>query len=65
VRFIKRVAAGSDADGYELLGDNPDASTDSRTLGAFRREDIKARAWVIYWPRERVGRVLPADAGDR
>jgi nickel-type superoxide dismutase maturation protease len=61
-RFIKRVAAPPAAgvlapDECWLLGDNPDASTDSRTHGPFRREDIIARAWVIYWPRDRFRRL--------
>ena len=55
VRFIKRVATPPQPDEYWLLGDNPDASTDSRILGPFRREDIIARAWLIYWPRNRFG----------
>ncbi len=42
---------------YLLLGDNPDFSTDSRDLGPFRRRDILARAWIVYWPAERA-RVL-------
>ena len=54
VRFIKRVSEG---ERYWLLGDNPDASTDSRELGAFRREDILARARLIYWPRDRMRRL--------
>lgn len=40
-------------DEYYLLGDNPAASTDSRHLGPFRRRDIIARAWLVYWPAER------------
>lgn len=52
VRFIKRVAEVRD-DGCWLLGDNVEASTDSREIGAFRRDDILARAWILYWPRER------------
>jgi signal peptidase I len=42
---------------YFLLGDNPASSTDSRELGPFHRRDISARAWIVYWPPERV-RVL-------
>jgi len=38
---------------YWLLGDNADLSTDSRQLGVFRREDILARGWLVYWPPER------------
>jgi len=43
-----------DSGEYWLLGDNAEESTDSRVLGAFRREDIVARGWVVYWPAERV-----------
>jgi len=70
VLFIKRIAFSDskslgvrfqpDTDeggAYHLLGDNPDGSTDSRTLGAFRREDILAKAWLTYWPRDRMRRL--------
>ena len=52
VRMIKRVAPGEGLarDEYWLLGDNERESTDSRTLGPFRREDIVGRAWLVYWP---------------
>jgi nickel-type superoxide dismutase maturation protease len=55
VRMIKRVAEcqGLGRDEFWLLGDNAEGSTDSRTLGAFRREDIVGRAWVVYWPAGR------------
>jgi len=54
VRFQPDTREGGD---YHLLGDNPDVSTDSRALGPFRREDILAKAWLIYWPRDRFGPV--------
>jgi signal peptidase I len=55
VRLIKRVAEqhGLGPDEFWLLGDNADESTDSRVLGTFAREDILARAWVVYWPADR------------
>lgn len=55
VRMIKRIAEceGPGRDELWLLGDNAKESTDSRTLGAFRRRDIVGRAWVVYWPVER------------
>jgi len=55
VRMIKRVAPGEGlgSDEYWLLADNVTESTDSRTLGSFRRTDIVARAWIVYWPPER------------
>jgi signal peptidase I len=68
--FIKRIASSDSSSlgvrfqpdtgkggGYHLLGDNPEASTDSRTLGPFRREDVLAKAWLIYWPRDRFRRL--------
>jgi signal peptidase I len=71
VRFIKRVSdlpspangrpvrrgGGVGDEGYSLLGDNPDRSTDSRQLGPFQRNDIVARAWWVYWPPDRVRRI--------
>ncbi len=57
VRMIKRVAEKVGRDEYLLFGDNADASTDSRTLGAFQRGDIVARSWLVFWPPERVRRL--------
>jgi nickel-type superoxide dismutase maturation protease len=55
MRMIKRVAEreGLEDGGYWLLGDNEPESTDSRTLGPFRRDDIAGRAWMVYWPAGR------------
>ncbi len=66
LRLVKRLAAlpgdavslGEDRrtlgqDEYLLLGDAPDASTDSRQLGPVRRRDLLARAWLVYWPLRR------------
>ena len=41
------------ADEYWVEGDRPDASTDSRQFGAVRRDHLKARVLLIYWPKER------------
>ena len=41
-------------DEYLLLGDAPDLSTDARQLGPVGREEIQARAWLVYWPLQRV-----------
>jgi hypothetical protein len=63
VRLVKRIAPPPRqlAHGeYWLLGDNPDRSTDSRELGPFRRGDITARGWLVYWPPVRTGRIPPA-----
>jgi len=44
---IKRVKSIS-KDGYYLVGDNPDTSSDSRDYGAIKTEAIMA---VVVWPR--------------
>jgi nickel-type superoxide dismutase maturation protease len=44
--LVKRIAATS-SEGVWLLGDNPGASTDSRTFGHFEAKSIEA---VIIWP---------------
>ena len=38
---------------FFLLGDDPDRSTDSRQLGPFPIDLVKARAWIVYWPLSR------------
>jgi len=50
-------------DEYLLLGDAPDASTDARQFGPVSRSQLRARAWLVYWPlrRFRVLRVRAAD----
>jgi nickel-type superoxide dismutase maturation protease len=58
VRLLKRVALPPKESALGegevwLLGDNADQSTDSRQLGPFRREDVLARGWLVYWPPER------------
>ena len=35
---------------YFLLGKNLDSSTDSRQLGPFNENTIKAKAWIVLWP---------------
>ena len=47
-------------DEYLLLGDAAGASTDSRQLGPVPRGGIKARAWLVYWPPERMRRLRHA-----
>ena len=56
VRMIKRVAEVR-SDGLWLLGDNEVRSTDSRTFGAFARDDVVAKAWAVYWPADGVRRL--------
>ena len=56
--LIKRVAAVDDAaDAAELRGDAPEASTDSREVGAVPLSAIRWRAIFRYWPPERAGRI--------
>lgn len=40
-----------------VMGDNRDGSSDSRAWGYVPYKDIKGRAWVIYWPIEKMGTV--------
>ena len=49
---IKRVAAASVA-GLTVLGDNPAASTDSRTFGHLGWDAVEGRAVYRYFPTER------------
>ena len=44
---------------YYLLGDNRRASTDSRTWGFIHEEDIIGRAWLSYWPSDRLEELQP------
>jgi len=52
--LVKRVSA-VDARGVQLRGDNPVASTDTRTFGAVPAEAVRWRALLRYWPLERFG----------
>jgi len=47
-------------DGYFLIGDAPDLSTDARHFGPTPRRDILARAWMVYWPPHAMRRVGPS-----
>ena len=58
--LVKRVAAvpGEDVDGgrlqhdeYLVAGDNPEASTDSRSFGPVRVDQIEGVVRFRYWPR--------------
>lgn len=56
--LIKRVASVAPDGGLELLGDAPDASTDSRRFGTVRPADVRGRPWFRYWPPGRIGRLV-------
>ena len=63
LEMVKRIAGlpGDLAPGGRVLGpdefwvegDRPEASTDSRSFGPVRREHLKARVRLVYWPLER------------
>jgi nickel-type superoxide dismutase maturation protease len=53
--LIKRVG-GVERDGrLTILGDAPDASTDSREFGTIAAAEVRGRPWFRYWPLERLG----------
>ncbi len=43
------------ADEFWVLGDNRNQSEDSHKWGPLRRRSLIGRAWLRYWPTERVG----------
>lgn len=46
---------------YYMLGDNRSVSYDSRSLGAISMSQIIGKAWLSYWPLDRLN-VLDADS---
>lgn len=40
-------------DEFWVEGNRPEASTDSRSFGPVRREHLKARVRLVYWPPQR------------
>ncbi|MBN1953467.1 MAG: signal peptidase I [Anaerolineae bacterium] len=40
-----------------VLGDNRGHSNDSRSFGPIMVDQIVGRAWVIYWPLEKIGSI--------
>jgi nickel-type superoxide dismutase maturation protease len=64
--MVKRVAAVPGrsvgervlgADEFWVEGDRADASSDSRQFGPVRRDQLKARVLLVYWPKERRRRI--------
>lgn len=37
-------------DQYFMLGDNREASSDSRRFGSIEKKAIVGKAWLVYWP---------------
>jgi type IV secretory pathway protease TraF len=54
--MIKRVVSVV-GDEIRVLGDNADASTDSREFGPVRRRDVRGRALYRYAPEGRRGKL--------
>jgi nickel-type superoxide dismutase maturation protease len=64
--MVKRISRGPNErmdervlgqDEFWVEGDREDASTDSRHFGPVRREQVKAKVVLVYWPKERRRRV--------
>ncbi len=55
--LLKRVAEVDAVGRLWVLGDAPDASTDSRTFGAIDAAALRGCPWLRYWPPRRFGRI--------
>lgn len=54
---IKRVATVGRDGRLTVLGDAPEASTDSRLFGPVAASSVVGRPWFRYWPPRSIGRV--------
>jgi nickel-type superoxide dismutase maturation protease len=61
--LVKRVVRVSPS-GVEVRGDNPSASTDSRTFGPVSPNLLVGPVLYRYWPAERAGRLGGAPAAE-
>jgi signal peptidase I len=49
--FLKEGESKTVPEGeYFVCGDNRPHSSDSRTFGPIEKEDIKGKAWIVYFP---------------
>ena len=55
--LVKRTMAIDEQGLLLVAGDDPAASTDSRTFGAVDPGTVEGRPWFRYWPLRRLGRV--------
>ena len=60
--LVKRVVTVHADGGVEVAGDNPAASTDSRTFGRVSGGGVRGRVVWRYWPPERRGSLAPRGA---
>lgn len=44
-------------DAYFMMGDNRDRSCDGRYWGPVQQKYVKGKAWFIYWPPSRMGKI--------
>ena len=60
-RTIREGEIFSTGEGYIVMGDNRERSSDSRVWGVIRRNDVIGRAWLRYWPPGAFTLINPQD----